>query len=213
MRIASRILLFLLLGALLTVAVAWSTALFSRVTHVEIRHAPPVTSGRIRSAAFGDWRIPVDWNVHTHVAASGPGVRYGLVTESVWMGSTLGMISGSQNRSMERVRVGWPLPALEYRGEMDESVRLAPANLARLRLEGIRPPVRASHLYLGADRRLPIQPVWAGFLIDTLLYAAILFTITAAPRSLIRARRRRRKRCPYCNYDLQTLTTCPECGK
>ena len=61
---------------------------------------------------------------------------------------------------------------------------------------------------------LPLIPIWPGFLIDTLFYAAIwlglFFGLTSAKRFI----RTRRGRCPRCGYDLQGNLSagCPECG-
>ncbi len=63
-------------------------------------------------------------------------------------------------------------------------------------------------------RLLPFRPIWSGFLLDTLFYAAIwggLFFGLAAARRIIR---RKRGRCPFCAYDLrgELAAGCPECG-
>lgn len=62
-------------------------------------------------------------------------------------------------------------------------------------------------------RDFPIRPLWPGFLISTLFYAAILYTLLVTKRSLTYSRRYLKHRCPTCGYDLKGLTSCPECGK
>ncbi len=66
------------------------------------------------------------------------------------------------------------------------------------------------------DKYLPVRPLVAGFVIDTLFYATIAFVVLFAPGGLRRVHRRRRGRCISCGYDRQGLALgaiCPECGK
>ena len=60
---------------------------------------------------------------------------------------------------------------------------------------------------------IPIRPLWPGFLINTLFYPAILYTLLVTKGSLTYSRRYFKRRCPTCGYDLKGLSTCPECGK
>lgn len=60
---------------------------------------------------------------------------------------------------------------------------------------------------------IPIKPITFGFLMDTLLYAAIPWSIILLSRTLRARRRIRRNRCASCNYDTTNFTTCPECGQ
>jgi hypothetical protein len=71
------------------------------------------------------------------------------------------------------------------------------------------------------DRRaLPLRPLWPGFAINTIFYAAVLWIVFAAPGVIKRLRRRRRGQCIHCGYDLRGQSgsgngaqRCPECGK
>lgn len=61
-------------------------------------------------------------------------------------------------------------------------------------------------------RPLPLDPLPAGFAINTAFYilcTSLLFIVYPACRT---ARRRRHGRCPRCAYDVTGLDTCPECG-
>jgi hypothetical protein len=63
---------------------------------------------------------------------------------------------------------------------------------------------------------LPMRPLWPGFVLDTLFYAAIWFGLFFGFASAKRAIRRRRGRCPMCGYDLRgapgLAAGCSECG-
>jgi len=69
---------------------------------------------------------------------------------------------------------------------------------------------------LHEQRALPLQPIWPGFAINTVFYAVVLWLLFAAPFALRRRRRIRRGLCPKCAYDLRGTpvgaTACPECG-
>ncbi len=61
--------------------------------------------------------------------------------------------------------------------------------------------------------RLPFHPLLAGLVANTIFYAAILCAIGHLLRQTRRHLRLRRGHCPSCNYDLRgQYTLCPECG-
>jgi hypothetical protein len=67
---------------------------------------------------------------------------------------------------------------------------------------------------------LPVHPIFPGFAINTLFYAAILWVLFAFLGTVRRWRRIRRGQCVKCGYDLRgrppgdgaSSTVCPECG-
>ncbi len=61
---------------------------------------------------------------------------------------------------------------------------------------------------------IPLKVHWNGALINTILYAQVMLIPLALLPAARRHLRRRRGRCPTCNYDLRATTTgaCPECG-
>ena len=60
---------------------------------------------------------------------------------------------------------------------------------------------------------LPYLPVWPGFAVNTIFYAAIFWLLFAIPGWLRRRRRIKRGLCPACGYDLRASGgNCPECG-
>lgn len=63
-------------------------------------------------------------------------------------------------------------------------------------------------------RALPLRPIWPGFAINTVFYAAILWLLTLGPFTARRLIRHKRGRCAKCGYDLRHAdhAVCPECG-
>jgi predicted RNA-binding Zn-ribbon protein involved in translation (DUF1610 family) len=59
------------------------------------------------------------------------------------------------------------------------------------------------------------HPLWPGFAINTIFYAAILWVLFAAPGAVRRRLRRKRGQCAACGYSLRDITSgkCPECGE
>lgn len=79
-------------------------------------------------------------------------------------------------------------------------------------------PVWFSRWYPDSDRRpdatrpFPVQPLWAGFVLNTVFYAVCLFVAGWGFMRIKRTRRRRRRCCEVCTYPVAGLATCPECG-
>ena len=59
---------------------------------------------------------------------------------------------------------------------------------------------------------LPLRPIWPGFAINTIFYAAILWVMFATPGRVRRAIRCKRGLCPACAYPVGASPVCTECG-
>ncbi len=61
---------------------------------------------------------------------------------------------------------------------------------------------------------LPLAPIWSGLFLNTLFYAAILWLLITGPFALRRITRHKRGLCVTCAYDLRGAEheACPECG-
>ena len=62
-------------------------------------------------------------------------------------------------------------------------------------------------------RVLPFRPLWPGFAVNSLLYAAVLWLLICGPFALRRFIRVRRGLCPACAYPHGESPVCSECGK
>ncbi|MEK6700948.1 MAG: hypothetical protein AABZ53_01695, partial [Planctomycetota bacterium] len=58
----------------------------------------------------------------------------------------------------------------------------------------------------------PLRPIWSGLIIDSTLYAGLLFGAYAFVGFTIRARRMRRGVCVRCQYPVGISPVCTECG-
>jgi hypothetical protein len=112
-----------------------------------------------------------------------------------------------------QTRVGWPLRCMAYWydgvygwGETGIATGSKPVVIAR----GYRIGKPAT---MFGDRVIPLQPLWAGLVGNTLLYGGAIFAIVTAVSAPRAAYRHRRGLCARCGYDLAGLATCPECGE
>jgi hypothetical protein len=63
-------------------------------------------------------------------------------------------------------------------------------------------------------KRLPLRPIWAGFVGNTLLYAAIAWLLHLVGSGAVRRYiRTRRGLCPACAFPTGASGTCTECGR
>jgi hypothetical protein len=117
-------------------------------------------------------------------------------------------------QSGHRSEAGWPFRSMSYQswaawsrppGDPD-----LPASVDRdmimIPAEGSIPFARARHW------RLPLKPIWLGFIADSVFYASILGVLLLGPGALRRHLRRRRGRCAACGYPVGASATCTECG-
>jgi len=219
-RWAFAILLFVLLGAIVNIAVAWGCVAFVPLSHDR--------SG-LSSLDFGyKWAIE-RW--------SGFGAR------RLWSHTWCGMSDRVMNDvSAERLVVPWsrirrpePVRADSYRGEtIVDGIRISVAvnqqmiddarGLPCLSLRcgwGTPALVTANppSCWIGScdwgielttpdpdptsGAALPLRPIWPGFLINTLFYALVLWLLICGPLVLRRLICRTRHRCPMGDSDLR----------
>lgn len=215
------IVIFLLLGATISVTVAWMFALV------------PLDLNNSTEYEHGDRSILVTHN--------GGIVYYGVADpKSVdlrWQfsGFTIDRTGESLDppawvkiepmkagELLQYIGTGWPLPALHYGLDFSTDVPLGFLEAHRVHgaLRGdhfVREDFEKQGIQLGKTPFLPIAPIWSGLLINTLLYAIAAFVVFNA-RPIVRRisafKRLRRNRCAMCDYDRRghPQSICPECG-
>ena len=194
----AKLVVFLLLGAVVNVAVAWGCARWPRQALLIV--------GDKQDPSLQDiaW-----WN--EHVLES-----FARNVEYTYEGSDIGIemrslfSATSQQRSAVsalRLTSGWPARSLA--GELWDMIR--PGQQARwLNRE-------AAFIQINGRYAIPFRPIWPGFAINTIFYAAIFVILWLLTLSLFTARRvirRKRGCCINCGYDLSHAEheACPECG-
>jgi len=111
-----------------------------------------------------------------------------------------------------RSRAGWPLAGVycEWFSVADPQ---GPRGIGRV-TRGCFDP--ASHPATASLSRvvpvIPLTPLFPGFAINTLFYAAVCWLLLFAPFALRRRLRRRRGLCPACAYQVGSSDVCTECG-
>jgi hypothetical protein len=198
------ILLFLLLGAMVNVAIAWALAV-----SVDLESAPTW------------WEVKAEWPEAVPDSWPGPPVAvwregFGWCACTYWASAKgeEGFIIA--NHYLESAEVGWPCSSLCWRVRHIVIPQGKPARSWShvIKGDGIRPDWERLGFTPLSWKRLPTRPIWPGFLINTLFWAVILWMLIVGPFALRRLIRRKCGRCPNCGYDLRGgfEAGCPECG-
>ncbi len=204
-RCALVIAMYAFIGAGLTLMVAWLCETYAGES-LEVSYEQP--SSPILMP--GLYEPPEGWDVRTWVKFDGFGVGGAWVSEMPWMGSKLGMISGSKNRIRIRYFAGWPMLCMAKSDRFDSQFDWVAEQ--RAWDVGMRSPWR-KHMVGGyRGELLAIRPMPIRFLANTAFWG-LLAWIPLRGLNLYRLRRRiRLGLCVRCAYELGSLETCPECG-
>lgn len=210
------VILLLLLGAIVNVVVAWGCVLNPwRATQ---RFSLLNLSSELvwwRAIAPEGMREPL-----RAVRLSIPGVDQDLLTGEPCSAANLRVNEWLVEETI-RMHAGFPMRSLS--GTVFNYVRPSPDNRTTQQFDGIvRPPAMFVSKSIEYQRpHWPLEPLWPGFAINTVFYAAMLWMLFAFPFALRRIIRRRRGQCVRCGYDLRGQATsddtimqiiCPECG-
>ena len=176
--------MFLLLGAILNVVVAWSEVFWPYDslplnTNVHVLSPSEIDQSRLSNKHLdGQYGIRQEWPLLTwdSIAAGEQGPLSYYVYQQGWPARSLRGWCYKVNGS----------PKTEY----------------------------ALFKQLGSKRFavLPLQPLWPGFAINTIFYAAVLWLPVAGLSALRRRRRSKRGLCPACAYPVGNSAVCTECG-
>ncbi|MHC4416314.1 MAG: hypothetical protein ACYS0G_13625 [Planctomycetota bacterium] len=223
-RLLITILIFLLAGALVNVAVAWGSAIWVNPTkagrpdpEVGFRSSGQYTWEFVRTVLPGQtllWSSRGWKKEHLDTYDHGPPPEE-FVPWWTDLGAATSDFTDIVNRSpdslvMERRWLhcfGWPARSLWSHWNLIDP--------------GDSPPLHGSEGYvLSLDpwmnfvpRVLPARPIWHGFAVNTLFYAAVLWLLICGPFALRRLIRMKRGRCVKCGYPLGESPVCTECGK
>jgi hypothetical protein len=192
-RALATIAVLLLIGVIVSLAVAWSCAAWAPLSLEE--YSKPDD----RDKAWWTSNVPDGFAPEpapfSH-GASGFGVR----RQFLW-GSFTRSDDASVFMRQVRYRAGWPVKTVEG---------------VQWRRLGSTPPQWDEGLYaVGVTKpvTLPVKPLWGGLAINSALVAAVVGLVWFGP-VVVRGRIRRwRNRCPACGYPFGVAPVCTECGK
>jgi hypothetical protein len=208
--------LFLLLGAAINVAVAWSCAAW--LPHPSIRDDFSIISGSLNARGFLARRgvlaqkpCQVD-GMYRSLGRTVIDVHNAIDEQSFqeWFGSV--------------EESGVPLRALRAGHGLAHTASSTEGGSAKqwACISAIGVGDGADKSLIPYDVLLPLDVIWPGFAINTLFYAAIAWLLIRGPFALRRLMRAKRGRCAACGYDLRGQTNingidaktarCPECG-
>lgn len=197
-RMLKRAILFLLLGAIINVAVAWGLSL---------RPFAIAVGRKLRTDQFA-----IDW-WRSHAPAHFPGAPASVYELGLHQFGYHGLMLcdtdsfdpiTSPPRLVFRIAHGWPQASLESICWMDCRSWSAEWRNS-IHLSGHPKPS-------GSGLELPVAPLWPGFTLNTFFYAVIACLFLTV-LGLSRERRRiRRGICPACTYPTGSSDVCTECG-
>jgi hypothetical protein len=226
-RVARITLIYLILGAITTVAVAWGCAVLIDV------YAGRLTGSYLSDYNMGWWYWTFE-QPGAFVIQRTPTER-SRMAEPRWVGAIVPTWSDA-NKPPTREQFsergvwiedarGWPLLSFVHESQPIPKPPTPPRVPSRLGSDGVRvfqgPALAATRGGMLVEapptipfRAIPIRPLWHGFLIDALFYGSIWFIILWMPLTLRRIARTRQGRCIACGYDLRYSLSdrCPECG-
>jgi len=212
-KLARRTIVFLLLGAIVNIAVAWGCGLLIHSRHPldnQGRFMRLSRTSGITRAYIGTGRMII------HQYGRGMNVDFVDFPQQLSESQFRKIIpSGSAFFSDEpalrrrlifyrEVLAGWPTYAL--RGELSnqhDSLSPTARGLFRFPYQDQSP---------GVWNELPLIPIWPGFAINTVFYAAIVWLLFFTPGTLRRRRRIKRGLCLACAYPIGVSPVCTECG-
>jgi hypothetical protein len=193
--------LLLVAGAIVNVAMAWAFVL------------RPTGLREIDRKDFF-WPIAIPKGFERPTAVYGGGIASWGTTKLV---AVVALRSGDTG-TMDVLLAGWPCQSLyaERHGVVPRHFAGIPSatsfNSPRNFWQGVTIPWRDAH-HVSC---FPTIPVWPGFAINTLFYAAVLALLFFAPGRIRRFIRMKRGRCPACGYMIAPGTcsggVCTECG-
>ncbi len=219
-----KLVVFLLLGAIVTLGISWFLAAGS-ISRSWYRFAE---RGYSDIGESGFWKIyRRDWFGRVRLRSQWAFEWSGSLTIDLslpasndltpeWAMTIKHVLPGEINdANVIAEATGWPLLAMRSHYELGAASRNASGNYES--------PVRAPRGIListGSDierRILPVRAIWPGFAINTAFYAAILamlWLLALGPFTARRIIRRKRGCCIKCGYDLRGAEhdACPECG-
>ena len=208
-RRAFKLMLFLLAGTIINVAVAWGCVSYLNPQSFQvIGSVVPMGPGRTQD------------NILTYTRTGHRQVEREFAMDMLAEGT----IPDRPMSPRLEVLSGWPLFGMECFGFIS-----APRGGGRLdtfiltedvfQADAFRWGIPwKSRFYRLSDldgpmcKALPLRPIWPGFVINTIFYAAVVWMLFAVPGAVRRRVRITRGQCARCAYPVGDSAVCTECG-
>ncbi len=196
----AKLVVFLLLGAVVNVAVAWGCAI--RSPNFIQQNVVPLS----RSLLARELRVnnPSDIALASEFESRRLGCLR-LLSETDWPHHDSAGTGWRLYAGVCIIEAGWPFRVFDGEAQYIDG--------GQTYLHAVRWPPRGEITYIGRDF-LPVRPLWTGFLANVIFYAAMLWLLSFTHLAVHRSIRRKRGRCTKCGYDLRGAEheVCPECG-
>lgn len=215
--------LFIFLGAIVNVAVAWGCALWITLDPVE-----DTTTWGIDFSDGNDWLLAKTQSngamlIYSHwdnleLYRTGSSHTFDTATSQINMHFTFIHLPYDKLLKLsylERILTayGWPRLAIWSGYELQNPISRTPSFTIKtgFRISGEQ---FAPYRHLKIPRTLPYRPIWSGFAFNTIFYSTILWLLTLDPFTARRMLRIKHGLCIKCGYDLRGAehNACPECG-
>ena len=204
--------IFLLLGAVVNVAVAWGCAVVApeyRTLQVQTVERDGGREAFLLLAAFGSEIVRPAGASSPWEKIFRPALRLSP-SHSVW-GVARRRGPKSSGVSVEEAN-GWPALCLRWYSsgrKVHGGLDLGGTRSYAILVDGTtRSPTGGGV----GNRTIPLVPIWPGFAVNTLFYATLLWLLIPGPFALRRFLRLRRGLCPKCAYPIGESSVCTECG-
>ena len=225
----TKLAVFLLLGTVVNVGVAWSCGVWSVGAQLyniyfDLFEPTQVNPRDERWLRDNGWIGRQDETLTAgYLRAFGYSrVEYFSIPTAMFDPSKRSGSTGSYSAVVARTWCGWPLFSFCAEEWLDPETyeRWLHGEIVRLPelyhyVGGI--PVAVEVEFGGPikmERVLPLRPIWPSFAINTIFYAVLVWCVTLVPFTARRFIRNRRGHCIKCGYDLRgdSSAGCPECG-
>ena len=222
---------WLLLGALVNVAVAWALSLLIDPFSIGAANSPPGSVQAWNRLGARRSEDGVYWWAAAATGGAGA-LRLNAATREAgefdddygddprdvvprwWRPEGWGPNAAEPMQAAAEAR-GWPLLSMwhgvRYRDHVGGRGRMQSLGGFEVSLLPVwRDPTPFSNY--DQPRTLPLRVIPSGFALSAAFYALLLWLIVTAPRAWRRRRRAKRGLCPHCAYPVGPSPVCTECG-
>lgn len=211
--------LWLLIGAVVNIGVAWTFAI-SRERHDAIFDVPglSIRNTSTRTDNLLEWPMVVP--AHWPAIPTDSYTRHQPGSPAVHASHRALQDSATSDYSVTVTQSGWPLLSLMRWSTFARHTNNSADEIEFIDSRQFTIPWPDAWwgndvLIFPGSMRLPVVPIWSGFIVNTLIYAAPIALLWMVPRAVRRFLRRQRGTCTACGYDLAGLpagSICPECA-